>query len=118
MFYYREEDVTQLERTSFINTEPNAPLMRLFAEQAKLVGDAENIYLTGGVTVLRGADDDKNLLTLITNSLHLIPDDNLVKTDQFVTVSRLSTTVNAIGLMLDNNTGMVELLSQVKAVND
>ncbi|MEK7844323.1 MAG: LPS export ABC transporter periplasmic protein LptC, partial [Pseudomonadota bacterium] len=57
-------------------------------------------------------------ITLVTNFLHLIPDDDLVKTDQSVTISRFNTTINAIGLELNNHDGMIQLLSKVRAVNN
>ena len=115
MKHYIDDDITQLEQTRFINTETRAPLIRVHANQARLAGNGEDIFLTGDVTVLRGADADEDLLTMMTNYLHLIPDQNLVKTDRSVRISRLNTTINAIGLELDNNTGVIQLLSQVRA---
>ncbi len=117
MKHYIDDDITQLEQIRFVNTETRAPLIRLHANQARLAGNGEDIYLTGDVTVLRGADTDEDLLTMMTNYLHLIPDQNLVKTDQSVRISRLNTTINAIGLELDNNTGVIQLLSQVRAMD-
>ncbi len=117
MKHYIDDDITQLEQVRFVNTETRAPLIRLHANQARLAGNGEDIYLTGDVTVLRGADTDEDLLTMMTNYLHLIPDQNLVKTDQSVRISRLNTTINAIGLELDNNTGVIQLLSQVRAMD-
>ena len=117
MKHYIDDDITQLEQVRFVNTETRAPLIRLHANQARLAGNGEDIYLTGDVTVLRGADTDEDLLTMMTNYLHLIPDQNLVKTDQSVRISRLNTTINAIGLELDNNTGVIQLLSQVRATD-
>jgi len=117
MTHYIDDDITQLEQTRFINTETSAPLIRVHANQARLAGNGEDIFLTGDVTVLRGADADEDLLTMMTNYLHLIPDQNLVKTDQSVRISRLNTTINAIGLELDNNTGVIQLLSRVRAID-
>jgi len=74
--------------------------------------------LTGDVVALRGADDQKDKITLKTNFLHLIPNEDLVKSDQPVTISRLNTKINAIGLELNNQTGMIQLLTQVRAVNN
>lgn len=115
--HYLDEKITELEHINFTNTEPEKPLMRLSANRAIIKSKAKDIYLTGDVTAIRGADGDKGKITLATNFLHLIPDENLIKTDQAVTISRFNTTVNANGLEFNNRTGMIELLSAVRAVN-
>ncbi|MBA3754937.1 MAG: LPS export ABC transporter periplasmic protein LptC [Nitrosomonas sp.] len=118
LFHYLNEDVTQMEQISFISSEPGKPLIRLQADRAEVESKGKNIYLTENVTVLRGAEDDRNKITLMTSSLHLIPDENLVKTDQSVTISKLNTVINAIGLELNNHTGMMQLLTRVKVINN
>ncbi|WP_256207857.1 LPS export ABC transporter periplasmic protein LptC [Nitrosomonas sp. Nm166] len=117
LLHYLNEDVTQMEQISFVNTDPEQPLIRLRADYAEVRGKGENIFLRENVTALRGADDEKGKITLTTNFLHLIPDENLVKTDQSVTISRFNTAISAIGLEFNNHTGMIQLLTQVRAVN-
>ena len=118
LFHYINEDVTRMEQISFISTEPGKPLIRLQADRAEIKSKGKNIFLTENVTVLRGAEDEKGKITLMTNSLHLIPDENLVKTDQSVTISKLNTMINAIGMELNNHTGVMQLLTRVKVINN
>ena len=106
-----------MEHVNFTNIEPEKPLIRLFADRAVIISKGKDIYLTGDVTAVRGADDDKSKITLATNFLHLIPDESLIKSDQAVAISRFKTTVNANGLEFNNRTGIIQLLSNVKAVN-
>ncbi len=117
LFHYLDDKVTELEHVNFTNIEPEKPLIRLFADRAVIISKGKDIYLTGDVTAIRGTDDDKSKITLATNFLHLIPDESLIKSDQDVTISRFKTTVNANGLEFNNRTGMIQLLSNVKAVN-
>jgi len=117
LFHYLNNDVTQMEKISFINTEPENPLIRLHADHAEVKGKGKDIYLTGNVTVLRGTDDEKGKITLMTNFLHLIPEESLVKTDKSVTISRFNTTIHATGLEFSNRIGMIQLLSKVRAVD-
>lgn len=117
LFHYINENVTQMEHISFVNTEPEKPLIRLQADRAEVRNKGENIFLTNNVTAIRGADDEKGKITLTTDFLHLIPGESLVKTDQSVTISRLHTTIYAIGMELNNQSGIMQLLTQVKAVN-
>ena len=115
--HYLDDKVTELEHVNFTNTEPEKPLMRLSADRAIIKSKGKDIYLTGDVAAIRGTDNEKGKITLTTNFLHLIPDENLIKTDQAVTISRFNTTVNGNGLEFNNRTGMIELLSNVRAVN-
>ncbi len=118
LLHYLSENITQMEQVNFVNTEPKKPPIRLQADRAIVKNKGENIFLMENVTAIRGTDDDKGKITLMTNFLHLIPDESLVKTNQSVTISRLNTTINAIGMELNNQTGMIQLLAQVRAVNN
>lgn len=117
LFHYLDEEITQMEQVSFINIEPEKPLMRLSADRAEIKSKGKNIYLTGNVTAIRGADDEKSKITLMTDFLQLIPDEDLVKTDRAVTISRMNTTIHSTGLEFNNRVGEIQLLSKVKAVN-
>jgi len=113
LLHYIDGDVTHMENPYFTNMESRKPVMRVKADKARMSGEGENVYLTGNVKVLRGEDSDK--ITMMTSYLHLIPDENIAKTDKTVVFSRRNTTINAIGLELDNHTGIVQLLSRVRA---
>lgn len=117
LFYYLDEKVTELEHVNFTDTEPEQPLIRMLADRAVVKSKGQDIYLMGNVAAVRGMDGEKSKITLTTQFLHLIPDESLIKTDQPVTISRFRTTVNANGLEFNNRTGMIELLSNVRAVN-
>jgi lipopolysaccharide export system protein LptC len=116
-FHYINQDLTQLESIQFINSEVGKPPFRVFADHAELRNHGEDIFLNGNVTVIRGLDGDKAKITLKTDKLHLLPSENKVKTDKSVMISRLNTTIHAVGLELNNQTGIVELLSRVRAVD-
>ncbi|SNX59409.1 lipopolysaccharide export system protein LptC [Nitrosomonas ureae] len=116
--HYLEEKVTQLEQTNFISIDPGNPLMRLHADHAEIKNKGADIYLTGNVSAMRGVDDDKNKITLSTDFLYLIPDENLVKTDRAVTITKLNTVIHATGLEFNNRIGKIQLLSKVSAVNN
>ena len=118
MLHYLDDEVTYLERPYFISNEPNKPVMRLTAGKAELQESGENIYLTGNVTVLRGGDEDEDKITMVTSFLHLMPDDNIARTNKAASIMMKNATMNAVGLQLNNNTGILQLLSKVRAVED
>jgi lipopolysaccharide export system protein LptC len=117
LFHYLSENVTQMEHVSFTNTQPDKPPIHLQADRAEVRNKGENIFLRDNVTAVRGTDHEKGKITLTTHFLHLVPHQNLVTTDQPVTISRMSTTIQAIGLELNNETGIIRLIDQVRAVN-
>lgn len=117
LLHYLDEEVTQMEQVSFINIDPEKQLMRLHADRAEVKSKGKNITLIGNVTAIRGTDDEKSKITLMTDFLQLIPDEDLVKTDHAVTISRLNTTIHSIGLEFNNRIGEIQLLSKVNAVN-
>lgn len=117
MRHYIHQDLTQLENTRFLSSEIDQPPFRVFADQAEVHGNGENIFLADNITILRGTDDDNGKITMETDALHLIPDESLAKTEDAVTISRMNTTIHAVGFELNNQTGMIELLSQVRAVD-
>lgn len=118
LVHYLGDKVTHLAQASFINIDPENPLLRLQADQAEIKNKGEDIYLTGNVFAVRGTDDEKNKLTMKTDFLHLVPDENLVKTDQAVIITRLNTTIHATGLEFNNRVGMIHLMSKVSAINN
>ena len=51
-----------------------------------------------------------------TQYLHLLPDDNIAKTDQAVTIADAAMTINAIGMELNNETRILKLNAGVRGV--
>ena len=117
MFHYLNQDLTELELIRFIHNKPEKQPFLVFADSAAIHSNGENIFLTGDVTAMKGSDEDDKKIILKTDMLHLIPDQDIAKTDRQVRISKFNTTINAIGLELNNQTGQIELLSRVRAVN-
>jgi len=117
LFHYLDQNLTHLEHIDFQHFKPGTSPFRVSANHAEILENGKDIFLKNHVTAIRGNDDDKGQITLETNMLHLIPDQEHAKTNQPVTISRLNTTVSAVGMHLDNQTGVIELLSRVRAVD-
>lgn len=115
LIHYPEGDITELEQVGFISIEPDKPLLRMTSDQGELVEGGNDIFLTGNVSIIRGEDLDKDKVTMLTTFLHLIPDTDMAKTDRPVTVIRMNSVVNAVGLILNNQTGEILLQSRVNA---
>lgn len=115
MTHYPQEDSALLEQIQFSSTEPDKPLLRVAADQAKLLMGGDDIFLSGNVLILRGEDTDKDKIRMETDFLHIIPDEDIAKTDHAVTVSRMNSLVNSVGMTLNNQTGEIQLQARVVA---
>ncbi|SFU77950.1 lipopolysaccharide export system protein LptC [Nitrosomonas eutropha] len=113
--HYSTEDITQLEHVRFTSIEPDKPLLRVTSDRAELTKDGDDIFLTENVFIIRGGDLDKDKVTMLTDFLHLIPDTDIAKTDRPVTVIRMNSVLNAVGLFMNNQTGEILMQSRVKA---
>ncbi|MBV6389289.1 MAG: Lipopolysaccharide export system protein LptC [Nitrosomonas europaea] len=116
--HYPAGDITQLEHIGLVSIEPDKPLLRVTSGRAELAGGDNDIFLTRNVAIIRGEDKDKDKVTMLTDFLHLIPDTDIAKTNQPVTVTRMNSVINAIGLFMNNQTGEILLQSRVTAHDD
>lgn len=118
MVHYPDEDTTDLQQPHFINIEPGKPAVQVTAEKAKMSGSGDDIYLSGNVVVLRNAGKGRGETTMKTSELHLIPDDDIAKTDKPVVITETNAVIRAIGMEMNNSTNIIQLLSQVSVVHD
>ncbi len=116
--HYPAGDISQLEHVSLISVEPDKPLLRVTSDQAELTEGSNDIFLRKNVIIIRGKDEDKDKVTMLTDFLHVIPDTDIAKTDQPVTVIRMNSTASAVGLFVNNQTGEILLQSRVTAHDD
>ena len=118
MLHYPDDDTTHLEQPRFVSTEPAKPVLRAKADQATLSSNGENVYLSGNVIVLREASGSQGETTIASRFLHIIPDADIIKTDKAATITGTGSVINTVGMVLNNRTRVMQLLSQVKIVHN
>ena len=118
LVHYPDDDTTELEQPYFIETEPGKPAVQIKSDQAKISGNNENIYLTGNVMLLRNAGKGRGETTLTTSLLHLIPNDDIAKTDKPVVITEKNSVINAVGMEMNNRTSVTQLWSQVRVLHN
>jgi len=117
MLHYLDNDTTYLHQPRLVNVKPGMPDTRVRADRAILSSNNDDVYLRGNVKVLRH-DNGEGETTMVTSFLHIVPDDNIAKTDKPVTITEANTIINAVGMEFDDNTRIIRLLSEVKLVHD
>ncbi|HUL42121.1 MAG TPA: LPS export ABC transporter periplasmic protein LptC [Burkholderiales bacterium] len=118
MVHYPDDDTTHLEDPVFRHVEGGKPEIDISANQALLTSGGEDAYFTGDVEVVRKAWKSDPELKAFTSFLHVIPDQDLAKTDKPVTLIEPHSIVTAVGLELNTDTRVLKLLSNVKGHYD
>jgi lipopolysaccharide export system protein LptC len=117
LVHYADDDTTDLEQPYFVETQPGKPAVQIKSDRAKISGNNENIYLTGNVMLFRNAGKGRGETALTTSSLHLIPNDDIAKTDKPVVITEKNAVIKAVGMEMNNRTNITQLWSQVKVLH-
>jgi lipopolysaccharide export system protein LptC len=117
LVHYPDDDMTDLEQPYFIETQPGKPAVQVKSDEAKISGNNENIYLTGNVMLLRNAGKGRGETTLTTSSLHLMPNEDIAKTDKPVVITERNAVIKGIGMEMNNRTSVTQLWSQVRVLH-
>lgn len=114
MVHYAENDSSVLDEPQLFHYDPQSATMSIRANQGILSNNGENAYFVGDVHVRRAAYGPNPEMSLLTTYLHVIPDQDLVKTDREVTLTSGNSTLKGLGLEFNNKTREMKLLSDVK----
>ncbi len=115
MLHYPDDNSTQLFTPDFIYFDPTRAPVKIRADTADVSANGENAYFNGDVRLTRAPYAEHPELRMTTTYLHIIPDQNLAKTDKPATLIEGNSTVSAVGLEFDQQNDSLKLLSQVKA---
>jgi LPS export ABC transporter protein LptC len=91
---------------------------RVTSKKARGVNGAGTFYLYEDVKVRQLATTKRQGTLLSTQSLTVFPKQNLVATNEFVTIEQPGLTIHSIGLRGDLNTGNLKLLSRTRGQYD
>ncbi len=116
MLHYPDDDSTRLTKPRWVSLGEGKAPVTITAEHALISTDGENVYFENDVQVVREPSGNQSRLMLETNYLHVIPDQDVAKTDRPVRITDANTVVEAIGLELNSETRVLKLLSNVKGV--
>jgi lipopolysaccharide export system protein LptC len=101
-------------------TEAGKPAFRITAAHGKLSGDRKDVVFTGSVRAVRDAgpirpgESPTGPVTVTTEYLHVIPDQELATTDKPVTIEEPRGTIHSTGLRLDNKAKTLKLNSAIR----
>jgi lipopolysaccharide export system protein LptC len=120
VMHFPDDDSSELESPRFASYARGSPLT-ITSKLAQVSSNGGNLYFTGGVRATRAALGDKGssgTLVVTTEYLHLMPDDNIAKTDRHVTISDNRMTLEAVGMELNSETRVLKLNADVRGAYD
>jgi lipopolysaccharide export system protein LptC len=115
MLHYPDDDSTTLEDPRITMLSAEHPAIHASAKLGTVSSKGDEIFLHDTVEVLRDASVKQDQLSLQTEYLHIIPDQNLSNTDQAITLVDAHTIVHAKGMEMNSKTRTLKLLSQVRS---
>lgn len=117
LVHYANDDTALVTEPRLLHTEPGKPPLNISARRGRVTSDAENVYLMDDVRIVRRQPKPGGDAVLTTTYLHVIPDQDLAKTDKPVTIRDANTEIHGVGLEFNNKT-RVATLYQVKGRYD
>lgn len=115
MQHYPDDDTTHLDNPRIISHAAEYPAMRMSALNGEISSKGEEVILRNEVNIVRPAYSNKSEMTFNTSMLRILPNQDIVNTDQPVTMKDARLTLHAVGMELDHKAHTVKFLSQVKS---
>jgi lipopolysaccharide export system protein LptC len=113
MTHFPHDDSTHLVSPRFVSHASQAPVS-ITSRTARISSGGDNVYFEDDVRAVRAAYGNRSELVFQTNYLHVIPDENIARTDRPVTITDAHIAATAIGLELNSETRIVKFLSQFR----
>ena len=91
--HFPDDDSTELTRPRFTQYAINKPYTQIQGQRGKVSSNGDDVYFLDHVQVVRAATPGRGELTVLTEYLHLIPEQDLAITDRPVSILQAPHTV-------------------------
>lgn len=114
MVHYPDDDSTHLEAPRLLKFENDRLTLSITSREAQVSSEGKTVDFESDVVAVRAATESHKEMTLTTDYLHVVPDEDYARTDRPVQIVDANTQVTAVGLELFNEAKVVKLLSNVR----
>ena len=116
MKHFPDDDSTELNQPVFTQYDAGKQYLRVNGQFGEVSSNGEDIKIYKDVVVRREPWGDKGLMTLETNYLHVLPEEDIVLTQKPVVIRQApDTVVHATGMVYEKAKQKVTLLNRVRA---
>jgi lipopolysaccharide export system protein LptC len=116
MEHYPIDDSFKVNQPLIRNLDQAKPPMLLRSDRATIEDDNSKIHMYGNAFAERDPVGKAQKLTVNSDYLLLLPDDDVVTTDQPVKIMLGESTLNGVGMIANNATLKLELQSRVHGI--
>jgi lipopolysaccharide export system protein LptC len=118
LVHYPDDDTTLLTAPKLVSYASPKAAVTVTASDGVVSAKGDHVYFQDDVRVTRAAHEGASELVMRTTFLHVVPDQQIARTDRTVTINDDANTVTAEGLEMNNETGVIKLLSNVRGSYD
>lgn len=118
LVHYPDDDTTLLTAPKLVSYASPKATVTVTASDGVVSAKGDHVYFQDDVRVTRAAHEGASELVMRTTFLHVVPDQQIARTDRPVTIRDDANTVSAEGLEMNNETGVIKLLSNVRGSYD
>ncbi len=93
LVHYPDDDSALMTRPRFTQYSSNKPYTQIQGQRGQVSSGGDDVYFMDQVQVVRAASPERGAMTLLTEYLHLIPDDDIAVTNRPVTIRQAPTTL-------------------------
>ena len=117
--HFMDDQTTDFHEVTLAETRQGKPPFSITANLATLTGDRENVYFKGHVRAIReatpatGKEPASGPLTITTEFLHVLPNQEIARTDKAVTITDPRGIINATGMEADSKAKTIKFKSGV-----
>lgn len=113
--HYPDDDSTYLVRPRFTQYAVRKPYTQIQGQRGQVSSDGENVYFMDNVQVERGAMPGRGKMRILTEYLHIQPDEEIARTDQPVSIlQEPRTVIRATGMEYNKKLRTVKLFNRVR----
>lgn len=113
LVHYPDDETTHVDLPRVIRNEPGKAPISMTANRGLIAGEGDDVYLMDNVKVVRAAFGRESEAVMTTSYLHVIPAQDLARTDKPVRIQDANTVLDGVGLEFNSKT-RVATLNQVK----
>ncbi|UCH46783.1 MAG: LPS export ABC transporter periplasmic protein LptC [Betaproteobacteria bacterium] len=113
--HYADEKGSLLASPSLLYHDYERAPVTVSSNTAEVEDGGDNVHFRGDVTISRPAFGETPELGVATDYMHVMPDEEIARTDQQVTMTEGNSTVSSVGLEFDKKAREIRLLSNVEA---
>ena len=116
MKHFPDDDTTDLQRPRYTQFSVDKPYTQVEALRGYVASDGEQVQLVDNVKITRQAFAGKGEMTIETEYLNILPNQDLVRTDSPVVIKQApKTVIYATGMVYEKDKKTMTLLHRVRA---